>query len=333
MRKYLRFIILISVMATVFCGCNKSNKNTAENNTVAPETTTAESETTIDEDNVDTLTRTAKVYSVEGSAFIIRDGDFIDIFESNTEIETGDKVCLESGKMTIMLDEDKYIYVEPGTEFEINYSGTKEDSTTVVTLFKGAVTNEIQNKLSENSSYVLNTLNSTMSVRGTIYRAEIAEDENGDSKTKISVFEGEVQAQKVNDIGETEEVVSITLNKELILDKEPIKEVRPIVYSELSKESLTTIKDMIESGKELEVDEEEIDKNLETETEEPEEPDTDAKEFTVTFKDGSTVFGTQIVKDGQCATVPTLKPMSPGEWDWDFSKKITEDVTIKWKYN
>lgn len=43
------------------------------------------------------------------------------------------------------------------------------------------------------------------------------------------------------------------------------------------------------------------------------------------------VFGTQIIKKGEKAVVPSLAPAETGAWDFDFSREITEDVTIYWK--
>lgn len=54
-------------------------------------------------------------------------------------------------------------------------------------------------------------------------------------------------------------------------------------------------------------------------------------EYTVTFMYGNTVFATQTVKEGQCATKPSLKPETSGKWDFNFSTKIEKDTTIRWK--
>lgn len=61
-------------------------------------------------------------------------------------------------------------------------------------------------------------------------------------------------------------------------------------------------------------------------------PDVDEKtEYTVTFMYQGKVFATQKVKNGQCAKKPTLMPAAFGAWDFDFSTKITKDITITWK--
>ena len=59
--------------------------------------------------------------------------------------------------------------------------------------------------------------------------------------------------------------------------------------------------------------------------------DTKKTEYTVTFMYQGKVFATQTVTSGQCATQPTLQPAAFGRWNFDFSTKITKDVTINWK--
>ena len=53
--------------------------------------------------------------------------------------------------------------------------------------------------------------------------------------------------------------------------------------------------------------------------------------FTVTFIYNGNVFGTQTVKKGECAQMPSLMPAPSGSWDFDFNTPITEDVEIIWK--
>ena len=44
-----------------------------------------------------------------------------------------------------------------------------------------------------------------------------------------------------------------------------------------------------------------------------------------------TEFGTQTVKHGECAQMPTLVPSQTGKWDFDFATPIKEDTIIEWK--
>ena len=70
-------------------------------------------------------------------------------------------------------------------------------------------------------------------------------------------------------------------------------------------------------------------------TEAPTEPSTEAptepEEYTVTFKCGEKQFGTQQVKQGQCATEPWLCPENTGSWDYNFEMPVTGHLTIQWE--
>ena len=58
---------------------------------------------------------------------------------------------------------------------------------------------------------------------------------------------------------------------------------------------------------------------------------TEPAEYTVTFMYNGAVFGTQHVKEGQCAIEPWLNPASTGSWDADFTEPVTGDLTIQWQ--
>ena len=138
--------------------------------------------------------RIIKVYEVNGEAIVTREGiGEMDAYQ-NMVLESGDSVVLKTGEMTLRLDDDKYVYVEADTEFSLIATGTAANSKTRIELDHGAITNEIQNALSSESSYEVNTPNSNMSVRGTIFRVHTY-FEDGVRYTKVSVFEGKVESR------------------------------------------------------------------------------------------------------------------------------------------
>ena len=142
--------------------------------------------------NKDDSYRIIKVYQYEGDGVVNRKsvGD-IEPY-NNMILESGDNVRLNTGLMNLKLDEDKYVYVEENTEFTIEATGSAEDSRTTINLKSGAITNDIQSKLSGESSYEINTPNVTISVRGTNYRVGIYEDDKGVKYSRVSVFDGKV---------------------------------------------------------------------------------------------------------------------------------------------
>ncbi len=266
--------------------------------------------------------RVIKVYDVQGNVYVQRDG--ISDLEpyANMLLESGDTVRVDNGSMTLKLDEDKYVYVEENTEFSIVAKGTRADSRTAIELKSGAITNEIQNKLSSESSYEVNTPNSTMAVRGTIFRVEVTYDEAGVCYTKVSVLEGEVSTRLIySDKTISDDEVMVDKGYEVIIyqdgkNTDYLTEVSPIDYSKLPEFIREKFEDIIGE--------------YET-TENIDNKDDEKAEYTVTFMYNGTVFGTQTIKSGDCASVPSLKPALNGKWDYDFSNPITKDTVINWK--
>lgn len=285
--------------------------------------------------------RIIKIYEVEGQGMVTRkDVGEIEPY-NNMLLESGDNIRLDAGEMTLKLDDDKYVYVEENTEFVLKAEGSSENSKTTIELLEGAITNDIQKKLSNDSSYEINTPNSTMAVRGTTYRVEIYYDEDGVCYTKVSVFDGEVVTKLVYPDGTiSDDEVKIVSGKEVIIYENDtttdyLEGVQDINYDEIPSDVVSLVERILGI---------EIDDTSDSTTEEGEVNETDAEEetatgtdateeetYTVTFMYGGVVFGTQTVASGECATMPTLMPALTGGWDFDFSTLIEEDVVINWK--
>ena len=267
--------------------------------------------------------RLLKIYEVEGKANVSREGNGDIEPYVNMVLESGDKVSLETGKLTIKADEDKYIYLEDNTELILVAEGTAKNSKTSIDLLSGAITNDIQNKLSTESSYEINTPNSTMSVRGTIYRVSVYEID-GVKYTKVSVFEGEVVTRlRYSDGTYSDEEVSVTKGKEVIIYDDGTKtdyvsEPTDIDYNEMPDDVLKLLEIEIEDDRDIPVTQKEIEKILNG-------------PFTVIFNYQGSEFGRQTVEKNGNASVPVLEPDGSGSWDFDFSTPIDRDTTIEWK--
>ena len=267
--------------------------------------------------------RLLKVYEVKGQASVTREsiGD-IEPYD-NMVLESGDVVALDTGEMTLKADEDKYIQLEEHTKLKLVATGSSAKSKTTIDLMEGAITNDIQNKLSEGSSYDVNTPNSTMSVRGTIFRVQVYE-ENGVKYTKVSVFEGEVETRLVYKDGTiAEKAVSIQKGKEVIIYEDDkttdyVSEPTDIDFDALDDKVLDLIRDANDKGRDVAMADEEFDEHMEGMA-------------LVTFAYNGNVFATQTVKKGETVQEPVLMPAPSGSWDYDFSKPVTEDITINWR--
>lgn len=284
--------------------------------------------------------RIIKVYEIEGEATVKRQGKGDIQVYNNMLLQSGDTISLKQGTMTLKLDDDKYVYVEENTEFELIASGSSANSKTKINLKSGAITNEITNKLSDDSAYEINTPNSTMAVRGTIFRVEIYTDDDMVTYTKISVFDGKVDTWLVYQDGSVaESSVSVSRGRETIIyedDKNTdyLGEPEEIDYSALPEQAIQTLIKICESGSDIGVTPDELKQYLKENGNGSAEAEGDGEQkgsCVVTFVYRGTVFGTQTVDYGECAQVPSLMPSDTGSWDFDFGTPITENIDIEWK--
>lgn len=226
--------------------------------------------------------RDIKVMSIKGTATVERASvGSLDAYE-DMKLESGDRLSVDSSSSLILsMDDDKYAMLEPGSSLTLEADGTKENSKTVIHLEAGAVMNYLSEKLSEGSSYEVTVPNSTMAVRGTVFRVAIAYDENGESYTTVQVFEGIVGCRLVFPDGTTsEEEVQLAPGKEVLIHGDTsISEYvgdkgHDIDYTTLNREALEFLLFCIDDGADLCIPREEVEellRRLDQPEEEPEE--------------------------------------------------------------
>ncbi|MCD8097102.1 MAG: FecR domain-containing protein [Lachnospiraceae bacterium] len=149
--------------------------------------------------------RLIKVLSVEGSATVTRESvGELDAY-ADMQLESGDELYVDGESSVILvLDNDKYVLLEPGTRLTLEAEGTSANSKTVIHLEEGAVVNQLVNKLNDESSYEVTVPNSTMAVRGTVFRVEVVyEDEH--SYAYVTVLDGEVASRLIFPDGTVED--------------------------------------------------------------------------------------------------------------------------------
>ena len=226
--------------------------------------------------------RNIKVMSINGSATVERASvGTLDAY-ADMKLENGDRLSVDgSSSLTLSMDDDKYAMLEPGSSLTLEADGTKENSRTVIHLEAGAVMNYLSEKLSEGSSYEVTVPNSTMAVRGTVFRVAIVYDENGESYTTVQVFEGIVGCRLVFPDGTTsEEEVQLAPGKEVLIHGDTsISEYvgdksHDIDYTTLNREALEFLLFCIDDGADLCIPREEVEellRRLDQPEEEPEE--------------------------------------------------------------
>ena len=236
--------------------------------------------------------RDIKVMSIKGTATVERASvGALDAYE-DMKLESGDRLSVDSSSSLILsMDDNKYAMLEPGSSLTLEADGTRENSRTVIHLEAGAVMNYLSEKLNEKSSYEVTVPNSTMAVRGTVFRVAIVYDEDGDSYTTVQVFEGIVGCRLVFPDGTiSEEEVQLAPGKEVLIhgDTEISEYVgdkgHDIDYTTLNREALEFLLFCIDDGSDLCLTREEVEEllrrldQLEEEPEEQEEAEEPEKE-------------------------------------------------------
>ncbi len=120
-------------------------------------------------------------------------------------LESGDSVTVQQdANMTLLLDADKYVFADGGTKFWLEATGNskKASTKTKIHLEEGSVLCRLDSKLGDDETYEVETPNSVMSVRGTIFRMSIFQDESGENYTRIDVLEGAVKVNLYTEDGE-----------------------------------------------------------------------------------------------------------------------------------
>lgn len=226
--------------------------------------------------------RDIKVMSIKGTATVERASvGSLDAYEE-MKLESGDRLSVDSNSSLILsMDDNKYAMLEPGSSLTLEADGTRENSRTVIHLEAGAVMNYLSEKLSEKSSYEVTVPNSTMAVRGTVFRVAIVYDEDGDSYTTVQVFDGIVGSRLIFPDGRIdEEEVQITPGREVLIHGDTdISEYvgdkgHDIDYTTLNREALEFLLFCIDDGSDLCLTREEVEellRRLDQPEEEPEE--------------------------------------------------------------
>jgi len=276
--------------------------------------------------------RVIQVSQVDGHAGVQRiDVGSLDAY-AGMMLQSEDDVAVDADSyLYLKLDEDKYVMAEPGCKMHLKAEGNSANSKTSIQLDEGAVVNRLDNKLSEESVYGVSTPNSTMAVRGTVFRIEVVTAKDGVLETHVSVYEGEVACTLIQPDGTVGDEIILVANDETIIIRSEkdetflvYEEPEEVEYEELERKILEFILKSIDENADNEV------------TEETEAliryllSNREPKECTVTFLHNNEVFAVQKVTEGACATVPVLLPSMTGKWDYDFTKPIEQDTIIDW---
>jgi hypothetical protein len=138
--------------------------------------------------------RSISVAAVSGNASVARPGlpREIPAYEGMKLQDQDVLTVLSASVLILKLDDDKFVYLEPDTQIGIACAGSPGSSRTTIQLLKGAVSTEIQKKLSADETFSVTVDNVSMVVRGTIFRIVLESDADGNATVTVQTVEGEV---------------------------------------------------------------------------------------------------------------------------------------------
>ena len=180
-------------------------------------------------------------------------------YEAYENMRLADGYALTTGVDSysrLVLDEDKYMKLEQGSRAEFRNVGDAKNHITSIYLAYGALTAELVNPLKEEESFVVNTPNAVLAVRGTFYRVEVSYDINGDAYTDVYTYGGAIACHRIMPDGtEVDEEVMvnqgykarikmdeiITIYVEELIEYEPGDDVDPLSVNEISDDDIVDI--------------------------------------------------------------------------------------------
>lgn len=120
--------------------------------------------------------RIIKAVDLLGTVTYTRENKDSDVY-INMNFQAGDAVATgENSSLMMLIDSDKHVYLYADTRITMNCSGDEKNSKTFIKLESGEIYNDIDNKLSEDSQYEIETSNATIGVRGTEFYVKYQDD-------------------------------------------------------------------------------------------------------------------------------------------------------------
>ncbi|MDO4545209.1 MAG: FecR family protein [Bacillota bacterium] len=158
-----------------------------------------------DESKTETY-RSVEVLETVGTAEVTRKKKDMAVYES-MKLQPRDLMSTgEDSQVDLKLDDDKYVVAGESTKVRFIAKGNKEKGSIRLKLKEGELSNVIENKLSEEDSYEVETPDCVMAVRGTEFYVMAGKLADGKgTRTVLSVQEGsvEVQLKTADGLGET----------------------------------------------------------------------------------------------------------------------------------
>ena len=204
--------------------------------------------------NPDTSYRSIKIELKEGNVSINRNNEELDSYV-NMNLRSGDTIVTkESSNAVLKLDEDKFVYI--GEKSNVNLvSSEKDSSKTIIRVNEGSIVTEVKNKLSDLEEFNVETPNSTMAIRGTIFGVTVIK-ESGQIKIGYKLLEGNIELSVIEktalgyNVGKFRmapmEEINILSKGDGILEKESLSTALELINKQDSKVKVNEYQDVVE---------------------------------------------------------------------------------------
>ena len=167
--------------------------------------------------------RSLKIYSIEGTVTINREGNSISA-SKNMKLKNEDEVVVASSSNTVLkLDNDKFVMAKENTTLKLEATGKKNNTKTRILVSDGGVIVEVKEKLKKDESFEIASSNSVMAIRGTRIGFDV-EKTNDTISTNFATLTGktEIMLLKDDNLKSTNltECLSLTYESKLSESKE-----------------------------------------------------------------------------------------------------------------
>ncbi len=139
--------------------------------------------------------RSVRIQTMEGTVQILRGDKTLDAYESMNLKNEDQILTSKDSECVLKLDEDKFVYIGENSKIYLETSEKNADRTKL-TVSEGSILTEVQNKLGENQTFDVETPNSTMAIRGTVFKTDVRV-ENGVCQISYALFRGEIELSVV----------------------------------------------------------------------------------------------------------------------------------------
>lgn len=151
--------------------------------------------------------RTIAVHEAEGATLITTDGKENGEAYVGRHLYSGDDARVQAAAgLTLVLDNDKYVYAEENTHFWLSATGKEGKTKTAIYVENGDSLHYLQEKLGADEKYEVTSPAATMAVRGTVFRV-YAYVQDGYEYTLLEVYQGVVEVSLKTTTGEYNGVV------------------------------------------------------------------------------------------------------------------------------